>query len=125
MDSNIEFNGLRTQILGQFHADLSQNFHALTSYEENYRLISPANADALIIIDYRKKPQEELNELRYRGITNLSHHYCALLVTRPSKGNKVLAQGTDATMITPEASLRVLLEWTCENVAGVIAAKYK
>ncbi|CAD0030301.1 unnamed protein product [Aureobasidium pullulans] len=93
--------------------------------KENYRLISPANADALIIIDYRKKTQEELNELRYRGFKNLSHHYCALLVTHPSKGNKVLAQGTDATTITPEASLRVLLEWTCENVAGVIAAKYK
>lgn len=125
MDSNIEFNGLRTQILGQFHADLSQHFHALTSYEENYRLISPAIADALIIIDYRKKTQGELNELRYRGFKNLSHHYCALLVTHPSKGNKVLLQGAHPTIITPEASLRVLFELTCASVAGVIAAKYK
>ncbi|CAD0018539.1 unnamed protein product [Aureobasidium pullulans] len=104
MDSNIEFNGLRTQIL------------------ENYRLISPANADTLIIIEYRQKTQEELNDIPYQYAGMLTHHYCALLVTHPSKGNKVLAQGTH---VTPEASLRVLLAWTCENVAGVIAAKYK
>lgn len=126
MDTDVDFNGLRTQILGQSQVNsVIKPLPRLTSRIENYRLISPANADTLIIIEYRKKTPEESRKINYQGFNNLNHQYCALLVTHPSKGNKVLLQGAHPTIITPEASLRVLFELTCESVAGVIAAKYK
>ncbi|CAD0114313.1 unnamed protein product [Aureobasidium uvarum] len=56
---------------------------------ENYGVIDPDNADALLIIILRKKNKEEL--LMYPTVTYITEDmFEALLITDPDKGKKVL-----------------------------------
>jgi len=91
---------------------------------ENYSIISPANADVLIVLDIRRNTKEEQTELHRRQRYH-TQHYRALLVTHPDKGNMVLARSGNAFCSTPGTAFRLLLDWTCELVAQKVDRDYK